>query len=344
MIGLSHMIIGGTTASLFLQSSDATVLATGAIASLLPDIDISISPAGRICPWVSRWFERRFPHRSCTHSLVASGIVALITYPALLYLQIPLELIHALNIGYLFGWLADMFTKNGVEMFYPSPSRWVCPGNKNFRLKTGSQAEYVVLALLVVIAILVFQINSSGGLMTQFNRLIGSTSGVEQVYNQKGSQQLISVHVEGVKAIDRAPIVDDFWIIQQQGTGFIVQAKNGAIYKVGKDPDVQIITEKITANPQLPAKISIETIRLDLAQVGRALVPFDRKNVLVFVSGKITVDYPEELALGYDPYQFRSIRVEGDTVTLEAAPLGVVYQSLNEQLGTGYLEIRSIYY
>ena len=73
MLGISHLLISGTATSLLLGTASPTMIAVGAIAGLLPDIDISTSPAGRVLPWISRFFESRMPHRSCTHSLVASG-------------------------------------------------------------------------------------------------------------------------------------------------------------------------------------------------------------------------------------------------------------------------------
>lgn len=80
MLGISHMLISGTVTSLILGTASPTIIATGAIAGLLPDIDISISPAGRMLPWISTLFERKMPHRSCTHSLVASGVIAAASY------------------------------------------------------------------------------------------------------------------------------------------------------------------------------------------------------------------------------------------------------------------------
>jgi inner membrane protein len=182
MLGPSHLLISGTATSLILGTANPAIILVGAIAGLLPDVDISTSPAGRVLPWISRYFERRFPHRSCTHSLVASGAIAILGYALTLFLGNKFSpLIHALNIGYFFGWFADVFTRGGVEMFYPSHVRCVCPGNRNFRLRTGSNAEYGVLTALVALAFLVFSINSNGGLFTQFNRLIASPSGVEHI-------------------------------------------------------------------------------------------------------------------------------------------------------------------
>ncbi|MCC5670590.1 metal-dependent hydrolase [Nostoc sp. CHAB 5784] len=206
MLGISHLLISGTATSLLLGTASPTIIAVGAIAGLLPDIDISTSPAGRVLPWVSAFFESRMPHRSCTHSLVASSAIAIVGYGVALFHPQFVNLIHALTIGYTFGWFADVFTRGGVEMFWPSPVRCVCPGNRNLRLRTGSNVEYFVLVVLIAIALAVFNINNSGGLFTQFNRLIASPSGVQHIYNESSSTHLIKANIKGVRTSDRCLI------------------------------------------------------------------------------------------------------------------------------------------
>jgi inner membrane protein len=259
MLGISHILISGTATSLLLGTASPTIIAVGAIAGLLPDIDVSTSPAGRVLPWVSSYFESRMPHRSCTHSLVASGAIAIVGYGAVLLNPSFINLVHALNIGYFFGWFSDVFTRGGVEMFWPSPVRCVCPGNRNLRLRTGSNAEYFVLVLLIAIALAIFNINNSGGLLTQFNRLIAAPSGVQKIYNEFGSTRLIKANIKGVRTTDRSRVVGQFLIIQSFGTGFLVQADDGRIYKASTEPDSQIFLEEITADVGKPAITNIES-------------------------------------------------------------------------------------
>jgi hypothetical protein len=47
-----------------------------AIASQLPDIDTTESFSGRLIWPLTNYLEQRFPHRSLTHSFMATGIVA----------------------------------------------------------------------------------------------------------------------------------------------------------------------------------------------------------------------------------------------------------------------------
>ena len=342
MLGISHLLISGTATSLILSTASPTIIAVGAIAGLLPDIDISTSPAGRVVPWISAFFESRMPHRSCTHSFLASGIVAIFSYGLSFFFPNLINLVHALNVGYFFGWFADCFTRAGVEMFYPNPIRCVCPGNRDFRLQTGSNAEYFVLVVLIAIALGVFNINNSGGVLTQFNRMIASTSGVQQIYNSSGSTHLIKANIRGVRTSDRSPVNEEYLIVQSLGSGFLVESKEGKIYKASTEPDAQILTEKITADVGQQAITKIESLTLNDEVIGPALAPFNRVGAKIYVSGTLSVDNFDSSTLQRDPYQFPSIKATNTSITLEAAPLQMIQRSLSEEFATGELQIRII--
>ncbi|MFK0729576.1 MAG: metal-dependent hydrolase [Gloeotrichia echinulata HAB0833] len=342
MLGVSHLLISGTATSLLLGTANPTIIAVGAIAGLLPDVDISTSPAGRVLPWVSSYFESKMPHRSCTHSLVASAVVAAVGYGVVLFNPQFINLVHALTIGYTFGWFADCFTRGGVEMFWPSPVRCVCPGNRNLRLQTGSNAEYFVLIILIAIALAIFNINNSGGVLTQFNRLIAAPSGVQKIYNESGSTHLIKANIKGVRTSDRSKVDGQFLIIQAQGTGFLVQADDGRIYKASTEPDAQIFLEEITADVGKPAITNIEAVSLDDEPIGQAIAKFNRTGAMVFISGQLSFDTLDGVTLPRDPYQFPYIRASDSTVTLEAAPLQIVRSKLGEEFATGQLQVKVI--
>ncbi|MCW5319020.1 metal-dependent hydrolase [Nostoc sp. KVJ3] len=342
MLGISHLLISGTATSLLLGTASPTIIAVGAIAGLLPDIDISTSPAGRVLPWISRFFESRMPHRSCTHSLVASGAIAIAGYTAALFNPSFLNLAHALSVGYFFGWFADVFTRGGVEMFWPSPVRCVCPGNRNLRLRTGSNAEYFILILLIAIALGTFSVNNSGGILTQFNRLIASPSGVQHIFNESGSTHLIKANIKGVRTGDRSKVNGQYLIIQVQGTGFLVQSDDGRIYKASTEPDSQIFLEEITADVGKPAITNIEALTLEDEPIGSAIAQFNRTGAMVFVTGQLTVDGLETSGLPRDPYQFPTIKATDTSITLEAAPLAIVQSKLGEEFATGQLQVRVI--
>ncbi|MTJ15531.1 MULTISPECIES: metal-dependent hydrolase [unclassified Dolichospermum] len=343
MLGISHLLISGTASSLLLQTADPVLIAVGAIGGLLPDVDVSTSPAGKVFPWISGYFQETMPHRSMTHSIVASAVVAIASYGTAIFIPQFIPIASALTIGYTFGWFADCFTRGGVEMFWPSPVRCVCPGNRNLRLKTGSNAEYFILCILIAIALSAFSINSKGGILTQFNRLIASTSGVQGVYNSSGSTHKIIANIKGVRAGDRSKVDGQFQIIQPNGTGFIVlEPKTNKLYKAATEPDSQIVIEQITADVSTPAITTIESVFVEDQVIGEAISKFNRTNTNVFISGDLSVEDFDTSVLPRDPYQFKFIDASPSNIKLEAAPLKTVIKFLGDEFATGSLQIRSI--
>ncbi|MBK8536733.1 MAG: metal-dependent hydrolase [Candidatus Competibacteraceae bacterium] len=137
----SVLYLGGAT--LFGYRPDLISWALAAVASLLPDIDLPPSKIGRLFWFLSVPLERRFGHRTLTHSLVAVVAVAVLAW--------PLTLLHPLYWGSVVGgygshlWL-DMLNIRGVDLFWPSPIRLVTPGNRNWRIAVGSKAEMMLLS------------------------------------------------------------------------------------------------------------------------------------------------------------------------------------------------------
>jgi inner membrane protein len=340
MMTITHLLCGSLGTAILMQSSQPEILLISAIASLLPDIDISTSPIGRILVPVSRFLEQRFSHRSATHSIVASGLLAVVSYGLALRFPIAIDFVHALNIGYFFGWFLDCFTKSGVEMFYPLPVRCVCPGNRNLRFSTASPQEYWLIAILAAIAIWVFQINSHGGLMSEFNRMIAAPSGVEELYNEKGGTNLIIAHVEGVYASDRTPVKADYPIIATNGQGFLLLGENGEIYKAGADPDSNIIPKRITGEVKNPAVVQVEMVSFVDEDLGK-LASFADKQA--YLTGAVSVDDPESVIISPHPREWNAIALSGSTVTLKNAPIAQVIQALNDQYITGSINVRMIY-
>jgi inner membrane protein len=77
----SVLYLGGAT--LFGYRPDGISWALAAIASLLPDVDLPPAKIGRLFWFLSVPLERRFGHRTLTHSAVALlAVAALVTLAA----------------------------------------------------------------------------------------------------------------------------------------------------------------------------------------------------------------------------------------------------------------------
>ena len=153
----SVLYLGGAT--LFGYPPDWIGWLLAAAASLLPDADLPTSKIGRLLFWLSVPLERRFGHRTLTHSAVALLAVAALAAP--LWLIEPLYF-WAVVGGYWSHLWIDMLNVRGVDLFWPSPLRLVTPGNRNWRLEVGSKAEMVVLAGLLVAAAALYPLSHLG--------------------------------------------------------------------------------------------------------------------------------------------------------------------------------------
>ena len=114
-----------------------------ALASLLPDIDTGASLVGRALPFVSSRIERRFGHRTATHSAACIGLLALVGLPLAAH---EADLYVCLLVGYASHSFLDTVTVNGVMLFYPfSAVKCVFPLEVNnpsrYRVQTGGRAD-----------------------------------------------------------------------------------------------------------------------------------------------------------------------------------------------------------
>ena len=76
-----HCVIAVSAASLTFGIGTDNPLALGLalLGSQLPDLDTTTSTIGQICFPLSNWLEDNFPHRTITHSLLATAVIGAIT-------------------------------------------------------------------------------------------------------------------------------------------------------------------------------------------------------------------------------------------------------------------------
>ncbi|MFN9174867.1 MAG: metal-dependent hydrolase [Synechocystis sp.] len=127
MMSVTHMAIAVSATSLIFSTAHPMALGVAAIGALIPDIDTSTSLLGQIFFPVSRWIEKRYPHRSITHSLVASGAIAALISPLALLQGGLLSGVAGwqwwcLPFGHLVACFSDCFTVQGVQLFWPNPA------------------------------------------------------------------------------------------------------------------------------------------------------------------------------------------------------------------------------
>lgn len=148
MTGKTH-IMGGiavTTAYAYYSNYDPTTLIiSGAIGAIIPDICHGGSKIGRRFPVLSKIINAIFGHRTITHSLL---FLVLIGYVISLVSEN-----QSIVIGVLLGMAShlvlDACTKNGIKLLYPASVTVRLP----ITTRTGGVIENIVLIALTVVTI-----------------------------------------------------------------------------------------------------------------------------------------------------------------------------------------------
>ena len=145
------------------------------IGALIPDIDYTKSTIGKIFRPISKYLNRRFGHRTITHSLLAMfGSFLLSAFiESTFYDQTKISKIYLL--GFFSHLVLDMMTVQGVPLFYPFlRNPCVIPGNPNARFKTGNLYSETMIFCFFSICIIFLQPLFENGFWTQYNRYFGT--------------------------------------------------------------------------------------------------------------------------------------------------------------------------
>jgi inner membrane protein len=187
------LYLGG--AAVFEYQAEPIAWALAVLFSFMPDIDIPTSRVGRPLFFLSVPLEKRFGHRTITHSIIGVAILAAIASP--LYFAWPLCFWAVLG-GYWSHIQIDMANIRGVDLFWPSPIRVVMPGKVRYRLEVGSKAEMIVLCTLLVACVGLYPMSS-----------LGLRGGLHQIlkdfdiaYDEYVEVQGLNWHTLELKAID----------------------------------------------------------------------------------------------------------------------------------------------
>ena len=300
-------------------------IACAIIGSLLPDIDSPRSSIGRVMPFASIPIERRWGHRTITHSLLCMLALSAITLPLIAW---DTACYAAVIMGYMSHLIADCATKSGAPLFYPHPAVCVFPGSAKYRIKTGSlMGEGTVLAVVVILLMAFMPVSNMGGIWRSFRYLMATPSAAYADYRRANTETYLKFEGQWrhtrEKVSGRALILDAkpawFWIVFDGRV--LTCGEHGAIL-----PDKVRVEE--TDRP-----VSIQALLLK-GETYRELVEQIPKNS--FVSGLIEADASFEVREEERPdgavifttrtFEFRFAQKE------EIARFQPVFRGLSERL------------
>lgn len=179
MTGKTHQVLGVTIGSGYMLASApaaynpatlGAVLVFSYFAALLPDID---QPAGRL--WqilpggkiAGKIVDPFLEHRNLTHSFLGAALVSVGLYflfrnfPSYWGIDTHLVTIAALT-SYFSHLLADMFTSQGVPLFFPWHRFFGLPPKpfEGLRVMTGKWFENLVIFPIINLALIIFIISN----------------------------------------------------------------------------------------------------------------------------------------------------------------------------------------
>jgi inner membrane protein len=331
MMGLTHAVISAAATSLILQSADPVVLGASVLTSQLPDIDTTDSAIGSMFFPLAQWIERRFPHRSITHSLLATGGIALLSYLSWLAFSFSWKLAIAIPLGHLIACFSDTFTKQGVQLFFPEPAWCVCGSNPRRRLRTGGRGEYWVMAFSVLCLVVSLHISGTGGIVQKATTSLGlKDPSIMQTYNQNAANHRIWATVEGYRASDRAPVSGRFLVVGED-SGFIL-TDGTKVHHVGKS----LITSSLKLEVGKPVTVTTGQLTFDDEEVNPKLKTVTGE---AYLNGSVDVDMPEAMPQ-VDTAAGEIISISGSKVTLNYCPVPQAMQALENQWAIGTLEVK----
>ena len=312
MMAITHGAIAVSAASLTfgLGTDNPLALGLALLGSQLPDLDTTTSTIGQICFPLSNWLEDNFPHRSITHSLLATATLAAIALPIGYYYHHFITA-AALPFGHLVACFSDTFTNKGVQLFYPSQSWTVAGSNPHRRLSTGGAGEFWVLAIAVFLLIFGIWINNNGGIFQNLGQNLSLESAVIKVYNENARSHHVYAEIEGFWESDRSKADGRYLILGNEGKEFIV-TDGKSVYKTG----AEIITSKVKTVIGSESQNIIKTLSFDDEQATPQLNQLKKKYPanLIVVTGELTIDLPDKID-NYAKLSTKTFNLSGNRLT-----------------------------
>jgi inner membrane protein len=332
MMSITHSMIAASGVSLILGTAEPLPLALGILGAQLPDLDTTQSFIGQMCYPISNWIEDRFPHRSVTHSLLATAVLALLSVGiGHFWLGAGWKMVLALPLGHLLSCFSDCFTKQGVQLFWPEPAWCVSVSNPKRRLTTGGAGELWVLAIASACLCLGIYLANGGGITSKVTQGLGLREGAITDYNQNAASRQIWAKIEGVYASDSSKADGKYFVVAVEGNEFIVANSHG-IYKTGTN----LTASKLTVEVGLPSSSSVQSLEFD--EEPFAIEPVN--NTLITVSGTLSVDDPALIKISINSRQFEIANLSADKITFTYCPLERAIKLLAGQYVTGSLEAK----
>ena len=346
MMAITHTMISTALVPLVLSNSSPMVVGLAIVGSQLPDLDTSTSIIGQVFYPLSSFLEKRYPHRTVTHSFVAIALVAGlwagtiwgISYAG--WYQFTQADWFALWLGMFFSIISDTFTVQGCQLFWPVQV-WCYSGSSwdKKRIRTGSPAEISIVAIATALSIWVIfgSAIGGGGLVNSVTQSIGVGDAQVSAYNRMAATHQVWAEIKGNFTSDRTVADGKYEVIDMVGESFILKSGE-KIYQVGRD----IQTSGLKISQGEPVTITVYAVPFEDDPIAAKLILLREAHpsAQIFLTGDLTVDLPEEIQVIPEVQAAETLEVNGTTAKLFYLNIDRAIQNLEAQYGTGTIEAK----
>lgn len=181
MQGYNHVAGGVVFTGIFSSFHDVNVFSTPSLVgatvffALLPDVDHTRSLIGKVFYPAASFLQKRFGHRTITHSLFF--------YLSVIGLMWLAPKAYAVVCTYALGshLLFDMCTKQGIPLLYPFSKRpFVLPANPGLRLSAQDHRSEAIVFVVFLVCGFFCQPLFADGFWTSYNKAFATWEHVER--------------------------------------------------------------------------------------------------------------------------------------------------------------------
>ncbi|HTR99580.1 MAG TPA: metal-dependent hydrolase, partial [Bacteroidota bacterium] len=241
-----------------------------AVASVLPDIDTGGSRVGRLCPPLTKLLERRFGHRTLTHSLLFLGLLSLVCSVPIL---MGCEAAACVLFGYASHPLLDTCTPNGVRLFFPfSRLRCVFPFESGaphrFRIESGSHLDTALGVILWLSCIPALYVAGMG--YERFIRLTQhSVESAVRDYEAFSPFAAVRVALRARNGLSGEILEGEFPVAGAlDAHTLVIASPDGRLHSVGRDFEAEFTAEYAVCEKGEPVTISVRQVDMTYQALG----------------------------------------------------------------------------
>lgn len=286
MSGANHIVGGTVFTGIYLSMWDTNILSQPlflfftAFFAILPDVDHTKSPIGVMFYPIAKFLDRKYGHRTITHSLICYfflilfvGIIEAITGETRIITSICIW-------SYGSHLILDMITKQGVPLFYPfKKNPCVIPANPDFRFKSSDFRTETIIFMVFMLLGYTCKGLFRNGFWNTYNKTF---SNIQHVFNEtKLSDNLIKVNYNIVQEGQT-----------QKGKAYILSATSSDLLLY--DKDFLKIDNNTHINQLLPIRTSEKLSKKELQFSG---IEMDSLRKLIKNKMIITLKIQSELPI-----------------------------------------------